>query len=50
VPRKSGLDADNIAAYPPADLTIERIGDLAQYNLSALLGTDRPERAKPEQS
>jgi FMN phosphatase YigB (HAD superfamily) len=28
------------AAYPPADLTIERIGDLANYDLSALLGAN----------
>jgi len=32
------LDPGNIAAYPPADLTLERIGDLANVDLSALLG------------
>jgi FMN phosphatase YigB (HAD superfamily) len=32
------LDPNNIAAYPPADLTVERIGDLAKYDLPALLG------------
>ncbi len=32
------LDHDSIAAYPPADITIERIGDLVHYDLSALVG------------
>jgi FMN phosphatase YigB (HAD superfamily) len=32
------LDPRNIAAYPAADLTIERIGDLVAYDLPALLG------------
>ena len=32
------LDPRNIAANPPADLTLERIGDLANVDLSALLG------------
>jgi FMN phosphatase YigB (HAD superfamily) len=32
------LDSKAIAAYPPADLTIERIGDLVNYDLPALLG------------
>jgi FMN phosphatase YigB (HAD superfamily) len=32
------LDAEIIAAYPPADITVERIGDLVDYGLSALLG------------
>jgi FMN phosphatase YigB (HAD superfamily) len=31
------LDPRNIAAYPPADLTVERIGDLIKYNLPVLL-------------
>jgi len=31
------LDAKNIAAYPPAALTIERIGELVHYDLAALL-------------
>jgi len=30
------LDRKNIIAYPPADLTVERIGDLADYDLTAL--------------
>ena len=29
-----GRDQKIIAAYPPADLTIERIGDLLKYELS----------------
>jgi FMN phosphatase YigB (HAD superfamily) len=32
------LDRNNIIAYPPADLTVERIGDLVDYDLTALLG------------
>jgi FMN phosphatase YigB (HAD superfamily) len=32
------LDPKALAAYPPADLTIERIGDLVNVGLSALLG------------
>jgi FMN phosphatase YigB (HAD superfamily) len=32
------LDPQAIAKYPPADLTIERIGDLVNYDLPALLG------------
>ena len=32
------LDPKAIATYPPADITIERIGDLVNYDLPALLG------------
>jgi len=32
------LDPGNIAAYPPADITIEHIGDLIDYDFSTLLG------------
>jgi FMN phosphatase YigB (HAD superfamily) len=32
------LDPRNITAYPVADLTVERIGDLVNYDLSALPG------------
>ena len=32
------LDPKNIAAYPPADITVERIGDLVNCELAALLG------------
>jgi len=30
------LDRKNIIAYPPADLTVDRIGDLVDYDLTAL--------------
>ena len=30
-------DPKNVAMYPPADITIERIGDLVNYDLSAFL-------------
>jgi len=42
------LDPKAIATYPPADLTIERIGDLVNYDLPALQHEDRhvsPQRA-----
>jgi FMN phosphatase YigB (HAD superfamily) len=32
------FDPEAVATYPPADLTIERIGDLANYDLPVLLG------------
>jgi hypothetical protein len=32
------LDLANISAYPPADLTIERIGDLAGLTVAKLSG------------
>ena len=32
------LDQKNLTAYPPADLTVERIGELVKYDLPALLG------------
>jgi FMN phosphatase YigB (HAD superfamily) len=31
------LDPENMAAYPPADITIEHIGDLLNYKLAAFL-------------
>ena len=31
------LDPKNVAAYPPADITIERIGDLVDHDFSAFL-------------
>ncbi len=33
------FDTKNVATYPPADLTVEHIGELVDYDLSALLGT-----------
>jgi len=35
------LDLDSIACYPPADVTIERIGDLVHYNISTFLEAER---------
>ena len=35
--------AADVASYPPADITIERIGDLLNYDLPALLDAARPE-------
>ena len=32
------LDPKNLAGYPPADLSIARIGDLLQYHFSASSG------------
>ncbi len=40
------LDPKNIAAYPPADLTVERIGELVNYDLSALPGAVEAGRAQ----
>ena len=34
------LDPKNAAAYPPADLTVDLIGDLVNYDLNALLGAN----------
>ncbi|HEY3911961.1 MAG TPA: HAD family hydrolase [Stellaceae bacterium] len=34
--------APDAASYPPADLTVERIGDLLEYDLAALLTRGRP--------
>jgi FMN phosphatase YigB (HAD superfamily) len=35
------LDPRAIATYPPADITVERIGDLVNYDLPILLGAAR---------
>ena len=40
------LDSKAIATYPPADLTIERIGDLLNYDLPALLCTAKADRER----
>jgi len=32
------LDSRNLSAYPPAALTVERIGDLVNFNRAAFLG------------
>jgi FMN phosphatase YigB (HAD superfamily) len=39
------LDPKTLAAYPPPDLTLERIGDLANYDLTALLGAKAGRRS-----
>ena len=43
------LDPNNIIAYPAADLTVERIGDLVNYDRSALPGAPRAGRPRGEQ-
>jgi FMN phosphatase YigB (HAD superfamily) len=40
------LDPKNIATYPPADLTVERIGDLVNYDLPALLSAAKSDDAR----
>jgi FMN phosphatase YigB (HAD superfamily) len=35
------VDPKNISAYPPAHVTVQRIGDLANYSLAELLGNSR---------
>ncbi|HEX4023239.1 MAG TPA: HAD family hydrolase [Steroidobacteraceae bacterium] len=39
------LDPRNLTAYPAADLSIERIGDLRRHDFAALLHADGAERA-----
>jgi hypothetical protein len=41
-------DQKTIAACPPADLTVERIGDLLHYGLSALLAGQQHVRISQE--
>ena len=40
------LDPQAIAGYPPADLALERIGDLVNYDLPGLLGAAEAGHAK----
>jgi FMN phosphatase YigB (HAD superfamily) len=40
------FDPKNIAAYPPTDITVERIGELVNYDLPALLGVFEAEHAE----
>jgi hypothetical protein len=42
------LDSKAIASYPPADLTIESIGDLANYDLPAVLEAAKTGNAQQE--
>jgi hypothetical protein len=39
-------DPEELAAYPPADLTVERIGDLVGYSLPDLLGVAPEARSR----
>jgi FMN phosphatase YigB (HAD superfamily) len=43
------LDRKNIATYPAADLTVERIGDLVNYGLSTLLGAAKSDHTQQEE-
>jgi FMN phosphatase YigB (HAD superfamily) len=40
------LDPQALAMYPPADLTLQRIGDLVNYDLPALLGAFKVDQAQ----
>ena len=40
------LDSEAVAAFPPADLMIEHIGDLVNYDLNELLSTKEGQRKK----
>ena len=40
------LDREAVAAFPPADLRIEHIGDLVNYDLNELLGAKDARRAQ----
>ena len=45
-PRQGHYARDpNVATFPAPDITIERIGDLVQYDLEAFLAAARPRRA-----
>ena len=40
------LDPNSVATYPPADFAIERIGDLVNYDLPALLGAAKADNTR----
>jgi hypothetical protein len=40
------LDQQRIAAYPPACITIEHIGDLPEFDLSGIFGIARSRHAE----
>jgi len=42
------LDPGNVATYPPADITIEYIGDLLNYNLAAFLAHEKAAVRRPD--
>ena len=44
------LNPANIAAYPAADLSVGRIGDLVDINMRALAGRESPVLAPQEKS
>ena len=44
------IDPHNIATYPAADLTVERIGDLINYDLPARLDAIRAGHTEPRSS
>ncbi len=44
------LDPHNLSTYPPADLAIERIGDLLNYDFNVLLGTTKARGTQEEAS
>lgn len=47
-PRQGHYARDpQVASYPPADVTIERIGELLDYDLPALLGAAAPRKPTP---
>jgi len=43
------FDSRNTAAYPPADITVERIGELIHYDLGDLLGDADASRMQQEE-
>ena len=43
------FDPANIATFPPAALSVDRIGDLVNHDLAAFLGNRHTERTKQEQ-
>jgi FMN phosphatase YigB (HAD superfamily) len=43
-------DLEAAAKYPPADITIERIGDLLNYDEAALVGTPRVSRSRSDRT
>lgn len=42
------FDSENMVAYPPADITVERIGELVNYDLSVLPGAVNASQAQQE--
>jgi len=39
--QRDALDPQELSKYPPADLTVERIGDLLEIDLRVLLAASR---------